>query len=175
MMPHARQDNLLVREVGDELVVYDQERHRAHRLNRTATLVWRRCDGQTTVAEMAALLQSELNLVAVDEGLVWLALDRLEKAHLLRPWRRPAKAAGITRRQVARQLAGTAAVALLPVVATLVAPTPALAQSPVADACIFKDDCESVCSDKHGSGVGRKCCQTTKICTRTSALTCECK
>jgi hypothetical protein len=129
MRPQARQDQLLMREVGDELVVYDQERHRAHRLNRTAALVWRHCDGQTTVAELAELLHHEFNLPA-NEEVIWLALDRLEKAHLLQErLPRSTKAAGVSRRQVMRRLGRTAAVALLPVVATLVAPTPAMAQT----------------------------------------------
>ncbi len=35
MLPEARQEKPLVREVGEELVVYDQDRHRARRLNPT--------------------------------------------------------------------------------------------------------------------------------------------
>ena len=34
MQPRARTEQLLVRQVADELVVYDQERDRAHRLSR---------------------------------------------------------------------------------------------------------------------------------------------
>jgi hypothetical protein len=114
-----------------ELVVYDQKRHRVHILNRTSALVWRHCDGQTTVADMATLLHSELNLPA-DEEVVWLALRKLERAHLLRErLMRPAGAAGITRLEAIRKLrvAGIAAV-LLPVVTSIVAPTPASAATP---------------------------------------------
>ncbi len=64
MQPQARQDKLLVQEVGDELVVYDQKRHVAHSLNRTAALVWQNCDGQRTVADLAALLGLPLVVVA---------------------------------------------------------------------------------------------------------------
>lgn len=139
MRPHAREEALLVQEVGDELVVYDQERHRAHRLNRTAALVFRRCDGRKTVAELAALVQEDSGLPE-GEGLVWLALDRLEKAHLLRErLKRPAKEAGITRRRVMRKL-GVAGVLsfLLPVVTTLAVPTPAMAGTPARGCCEFR-------------------------------------
>jgi hypothetical protein len=132
MLPRARKHQLLVQEVGDELVVYDQERHQVHRLNRTAALVWRHCDGQTTVAELAALLATESNLPA-DEELAWLALRQLEKADLLQqPPTRPAGGTRVTRRQLLAKLGRTAAVALLvPVVMTIVAPTPAMAQTTV--------------------------------------------
>ncbi|MCS6860092.1 MAG: PqqD family protein [Abditibacteriales bacterium] len=130
MLPEARKDKLLVQDVGDELVVYDQERHRAHRLNRTAAFVWRHCDSQKTAAEVAALLESELNVPA-NEELVWWTLNRLDKARLLQePLAQPAEAASISRRQVVRKLGLVGGLALLlPVVTSIVAPTPAMAAS----------------------------------------------
>ena len=56
LMPRARQDELVVEELPDETLVYDLKRHEAHCLNRTSALAWRRCDGRTTVAEVAVLL-----------------------------------------------------------------------------------------------------------------------
>lgn len=134
MHPKARTEQLLLQEVGDELVVYDQQRHRAHRLNGAAALVWRHCDGRTGVADLAALLHGESNVPA-DEELVRLALDQLARAHLLQDdSTRPTDAARISRRQVLRKLGRTAAVALLvPTVMTILAPTPARAQSPGGD------------------------------------------
>jgi hypothetical protein len=151
MRPHARKDHLLVREVGDELVVYDRERHHAHRLNRTAALVWRHCDGQRTVAEIARLLQYELNH-AVDEKLVWLSLLRLDRAHLLRERvTGPQKLTGQSRRQVVRKLGLVGALSfLLPVVTTLAAPTPALAQSGVTFTCT--PDAGNTCCVCQGGG-----------------------
>src|SRR5439155_22958956 len=125
----ARDQGLLCREVPDGLMVYDQDRHEAHSLNQTAALVWRHCDGQTGVPELATLLQQELKLPA-EEAVVWLALDRLEKAHLLQErLLRSREAAGMSRRAVIRKL-GLAGglVALLPLVDSLNAP-PAFAQS----------------------------------------------
>ena len=40
MLPKARQEQLTVRELPDETVVYDLARHKAHCLNPTAALIW---------------------------------------------------------------------------------------------------------------------------------------
>ena len=45
-----------VERLAGETLVYDLRRHRAHCLNPAATLVWRCCDGRTTVASAAARL-----------------------------------------------------------------------------------------------------------------------
>ncbi len=38
--PRSRTEGLVVRQAGEELLVYDLERHRAHCLNRAAAIVW---------------------------------------------------------------------------------------------------------------------------------------
>src|SRR5919202_6081381 len=83
LMPHARTDQLVVSEVDDEVLVYDRTRDRAHCLNRTTALVWRHCDGRTTIEALAARLQGELG-APVEAEVVWLALRQLDRAHLLR-------------------------------------------------------------------------------------------
>src|ERR1051325_9891699 len=86
-LPRARKEMLLIQAVGDELVVYDQERHRAHTLNATAAFVWRNCNGQNTVDDIAELLEKQLNIGSNEacdvEGLVWLTLRELENCSLL--------------------------------------------------------------------------------------------
>src|SRR5262245_8289396 len=99
MNPRARQEHILTEPVADELVVYDEVRHRAHRLNRSAALVWRHCDGQRSPAELATLLAQQLG-EAAGEDLVWLALDRLEAANLLQePLQRSTEQRRLSRRQ----------------------------------------------------------------------------
>ena len=122
-IPRARTDQLLCRNLPDGLMLYDPTRHHAYTLNRTAALVWQQCDGRTSIAAMAAQLQQTLN-APVGEEVVWLALDRLEKAHLLQgPLSRPAGTERYTRREAVRKLGLAGAVgALLPVVASLAAP-----------------------------------------------------
>ena len=58
--PKARQNDLVVQEVFDELVIYDLERNQVHSLNPTAALVWQQCDGQTSPAQLADLYFEEV-------------------------------------------------------------------------------------------------------------------
>ena len=136
MEPRARKEQLVVAEpIDDEVVVYDLQRDRAHRLNRTAALVWSHCDGQQTVGDLTGLLQAELDPVA-DEDLVRLALDQLSAAHLLENSRpRPADQVRTSRRQFVRKvgLVGTLSL-LLPVVTSITAPTVAEAQTALCTA-----------------------------------------
>ena len=122
MKPQRRKEGLVVRELPDEVLVYDLQRHRAHCLNPTAGFVFKQCDGHTSVKEIAKRLRQDM-AVPADEKWVFLALDRLRKVHLLE---KPNGAAGngprYSRRELLRR-AGVAGAALLPVVISLVAPT----------------------------------------------------
>src|SRR2546427_1350322 len=80
--PRARANQLVTRDVGDELLVYDLERHKAYCLNQVAMQVFRHCDGETTIPDMALRIGNALGM-PVDEQAVHLGLLRLEKAHLL--------------------------------------------------------------------------------------------
>ena len=130
MTPRARTTGLITEWVDDELVVYDRERDRAHRLNRTAAVTFRHADGQRTVEDLVAVLRRELD-PAADEDLVWLALERLSAAHLLEtPVPRTADEVRTSRRHFVRKVGLVGALSLLlPVVATISAPTAAQAQS----------------------------------------------
>jgi len=133
--PLQRTEGLVVRELSGELIVYDRQRHQAHCLNPTAAHVFRLCDGRTTVEELARRLGQELGGPA-HLDLVWLSLQRLERAHLLEPLEAPAGVRRQSRRELVRRLGLAAAV--LPVVATVLAPTPAQA---VASACVVGTNC----------------------------------
>ena len=125
--PRARREGLVIQELPDEVLVYDRDRDKAHCLNHTAALVWKYCDGKTTVPTMARNLERDLNANNVDEKIVWYALDQLSKDHLLEgnlvP---PTLFGGMTRRQMV-QVLGLAAVVAIPLVTSIVAPTPAQA------------------------------------------------
>ncbi len=69
-------------DVGDETVLYDPELDRVHRLNPTAAAVWRHCDGNATVDDIATALRDEFGRQPPQE-LVWLALGQLSNAGLL--------------------------------------------------------------------------------------------
>ena len=80
--PRARKDHLVVKEMPDEVLIYDLQNDKAHCLNHTAALVWNYCDGRTSVATMTGRLKRELD-IPVDERVVWLALDQLSRNNLL--------------------------------------------------------------------------------------------
>jgi Coenzyme PQQ synthesis protein D (PqqD) len=130
--PRARSAGILTEELGDELLVYDEQRDLACRLNATAATVWQASDGQHTIEELVELLQERLGEVA-DPDLVMLTLDDLDEHGLLESGYqgRDSDEATISRRRFMRRagLAGAVAVSL-PVVEMIVAPTPAAAQSP---------------------------------------------
>ena len=142
-LPRARQASLIIKEVDDETLVYDMEADKAHCLNSTAAQVWKSCDGKTSVQEIASQL-SVPEGAPVDENLVWLALDQLEKFKLLdEAPAKPAMLAGLTRRQMVARL-GIAAAAL-PAIVSIVTPH-AYAQGslrPPDTCCVNPNDCQS--------------------------------
>ncbi len=129
--PLARKEGLVIQELPDEVLVYDLDRDRAHCLNETAAFVWQRCDGRTTTGEIARSLGTKVN-APVDEKVVWFAIDQLKQNHLMTntpvP---PQRVAGLNRREMVRAL-GLAAAVAVPVVASIVAPTPAQASTCLA-------------------------------------------
>lgn len=130
--PLARTAQLLTEPIDDELVVYDERRAVAFRLNHTAASVWRNCDGEHSVSELAQLLEVEVEEL-VDEELVLVALDDLDEHGLLESGyvRRDPQGATLSRRRFIRRagVVGTATLAL-PVVQGIVVPAPAAALSP---------------------------------------------
>lgn len=127
-LPRARKEQLLMRELGNERLVYDEKSEEAHCLNLTAALVWDHCDGRTTVSEMAELLAKEMRVPASDE-IVRFALHQLDKSELLEtPLERSAQAAKMSRREMVRRVGITAAVTL-PLITSIIAPTSAEAAS----------------------------------------------
>jgi hypothetical protein len=154
LMPRSRVEQLVVQEMSDETLVYDLDRHKAHCLNRAAATVWRHCDGRTSVREMAEILHRESSDLPASESVVWVALDQLGKARLLdAPVVPPAALANAGRRAALKRigLVGGAA-ALLPVITSIVAPTPAAAATcrPSNAACTSSAQCCSgLCNAMH--------------------------
>ncbi len=169
LMPRARQDELIVEELQDETLVYDLERHKARCLNRTAALVWRNCDGRTSVAEMVALLE-EQSATPTDEAVVWMALDRLSRAHLLvEPVTLPADRAQYSRREMLRTLRRVAGISLLlPVIESIVSPL-AAAQGSCVVGCGGVPNC-TPCS----ANCNKFCCNGSCVPSGQARSVCGC-
>jgi hypothetical protein len=141
-MPIARKQGLVIQELPGEVLVYDLDRDRAHCLNETAAFVWQRCDGRNTTAQIARGLGEQF-ACTVDENIVWLALDQLGRNRLLESQPIPPPAAtGMNRRAMVRAL-GLAAVVAVPVVTSIVAPTPTQAATctPQGGGCSISSEC----------------------------------
>ncbi len=128
MPQRLESEDLIFEELRDELMIYDSRRNQAFCLNPTATFVWKHSDGNTTVAEMASSLGKKLD-AAVDEQVIWFALDQFSKDGLLAPSTTlPGSVAGVTRRTLLRKM-GVGAIALPAVTSLLVSPVKAHASS----------------------------------------------
>ena len=119
-MPKAKTERLIVREIDGETLVYDLGRHAASCLNEFAARVWRACNGETSVAAIAAALGEA-------ERAVWLALHQLTKAQLLTE--AIAFPPDISVAKSRREIAGRLGLGAAAFVTSIVAPMPAQAAS----------------------------------------------
>lgn len=141
----ARQNGIVVQEMPDEVLVYDLDTNKAHCLNHSAAFVWKSCDGSNTVGDIVKQFKATGG-GKVTEDFVWLAIDQLHETGLLQNEVAP-KFEGQSRRQVIKTI-GLASMVALPVIASLVAPTSALAS--VSCTCTASSSC-----------AGRACPSTT--------------
>ena len=121
-VPAVRAAGLLESRVGDELVLYDVERDRAHALNPAALTLWRACDGSVDVAELALRL-------SVDRDVIWFGLRELDRLGLLAsPLPQSLSAHRIGRREMLKKVAVGSAIGLaVPTIISVVAADPAAA------------------------------------------------
>ncbi len=129
--PQARRAGLIVQELLDELLIYDEQRHRAFCLNPTAAFVWKQADGRRTIATLSRDVERAFGVPEGEgEALVRLALNRLARARLLEngqpflndKWS-PSRRELI--RRIGRWGLSASLAFLLPTVKALVAPTAA--------------------------------------------------
>lgn len=126
--PKARSENLIVEQLDGETLVYDVERDRAHCLNSTAGQVWKLCNGRRSLNDIAQLLhrgtsKPDAETIKATEELVWLALDQLNRDHLLiQETFTRSKVPTISRREAIRRV-GIGATIAIPIVASITAPT----------------------------------------------------
>ena len=152
-LPRARKEGLLIQELPEEVLVFDLSTAKAHCLNHTAALVWRRCDGKTSIAEVTKLLQKEWG-THVDAGVVLLALDQLEKARLIEEG--SALSDRVSRRDVLRRI-GWAAAVTLPLITSVLAPTAASAATCIPDSACGPSTCGFPCHITGNSDCTKVC------------------
>jgi hypothetical protein len=151
----ARSDGLVVERLNRELLIYDLDHDEVHHLDSTCAAVFELCDGHTTPDQLAARTAEQLGQ-PLSTDTVHEALEQLAAKHLLD---QPQTSAGVSRREAVRKAAliGAGAAAAAPVIKSVVAPTPAQAQS------------EGSCVPQGGA-----CTQgTTKCCADTCPANCE--
>lgn len=151
-IPEARLEGLVIQDMPEEVLVYDLDTNKAHCLNQTAAFVWKACDGKNTVTDITDML-SQISDNPVQEDLIWLAIDQLSEKNLLKT-ELTTKFHGESRRSVIKKI-GFAAVVALPVVASLVAPTSALANASCG--CTDLVTCGSGCAGNCNNGVPVNC------------------
>ena len=135
----ARDAEIVIQEVDNELLVYDLKNNKAHHLNKTSSLVWQNCDGKNTFDEVAEVLEKELGS-KVEADFIWLALEELEKHDLLENSTANENFDGLTRRDVLFRYALPSII--LPAIVSLSSPKAVQAQSCIAllDACDPNND-----------------------------------
>lgn len=147
-MPHARREDLVIKEVAGETLVYDCKTHRAHCLNPVAAFVWSRCDGRSSMAGVEGVLHERFGAPQGDD-LAARALRELGAAGLLAETPVPAPAGrAVSRRDMLKALGAAAACA--PLVVSILSPTPAQAASLLGTgaACTDSAQCSSgICQD----------------------------
>jgi hypothetical protein len=120
-VPAARVSDLVINDVHGEVLVYDKQCHHIHHLNATAAAIWRLCDGERTVRDLALH-------ASIDEEAVRLALRKCEDARLLDGPLSTEMRGTQSRRTFLRKTAVAGAIAL-PAIVSISAPTAAQSDS----------------------------------------------
>ncbi len=128
MNPKVRTQNLLIEQIGDEVVIYDRENNKSHLLNKAAAVVWRQSTGSASIEEVTKSFCEETGLDA-DADVVLLALRQFREARLLEEGP-VGPDPSLTRRSIIKRFGlGIGAAALVPLVESVTAPSAAQAQS----------------------------------------------
>ena len=159
MKPQARKNDLVIQEVGGEILVYDLKTNKAICLNQTSALVWQNCDGKKDAMKIANEIEKQLGS-AVSEDFVWFAVNQLQQVSLLENKVSGDKFKGLSRREVIKKV-GLGTVIALPIVSGLIAPTAAMALS-------------NACSCPDGQGMSATSCTNSPQCMGTcSGVSCN--
>ncbi len=149
-LPQARNENIVIQESEKEILIYDLITHQAFCLNETAKIVFEACDGKTSVAEFK-------KTSGFTDDLIFLTLDGLQQQNLIES-EHINYLGGLSRREIIRRV-GLASLVMMPIITTIVVPTPVNAASPVIVICppgsrrLFCVATPEDCSTRCGLGV----------------------
>jgi hypothetical protein len=111
--PKSRTDGLVIRQLGVDTMVMDQETTNVHCLNQLAFLVYSYADGNSTPEQIAERI-SETDAIPATTDSVELALEQLSKRGLLaETLPEPSEEQRIRRRAAIKQLATALAVPVI--------------------------------------------------------------
>lgn len=157
--PLARKEKLVIEQMASEVLVYDLEIHKAHCLNLTSAVIWQHCNGKNNISGIAQLASRDLQ-ANVSEEIVLLALNQLEKFHLLEKQDDIAFAfPKVSRRDVMKRI-GVASAIAIPLVTSIVAPTALASASCVNQPCTVgtPGTCPPACTCSGGAPGGPGFC-----------------
>lgn len=159
--PKGRENELVVQNLKGEVLLYDLTNNKAYCLNETSAAIWNLCDGNSSVSDITKQLSKKLKQPVTDD-LVYLALDQFKQDNLLSDNEKvEIKFDGLSRREVIRKV-GFASMVALPVIASLIAPTAAMAQSAgsrtLGQTCTTSAECASSAPNCVQTGASQSCC-----------------
>lgn len=163
LLPKARSSGLVVEEVVDEVLVYELETHQARLLSPQTAKIWRLCDGQQTIEDIAEELAVAQSVVeeTIKELFAFELLDASPEKSVA-----DGECADLSRRSVLTQGAAATLFAA-PAIVTISIPTAAAALSPLpgqGKSCNNEADCgvpkgaNGLCCVGKVRGSGGRCC-----------------
>lgn len=127
IFPVARQRDILVQSIENEVLVYDLKTNKALCLNITSAAIWQFCNGKNSIADIASHFQTQSNQ-PVPVELVEITLEKLSKENLLENYQPANLMNKKSRREMIRKV-GLATAMALPIITSIVAPSAVAAAS----------------------------------------------
>jgi hypothetical protein len=147
-LPFLRTENIVIKELPSEILIYDLEKNKAFCLNETARLIMEQCDGIRSIDEAIINLNQKLKS-KVGEEMVWMVVDQLKSANFIeKDYEIPVAITRVSRRKILHSAAALGIA--LPIITSLVAPTAAQAQSSCAgveEDCLINAPINGCCPD----------------------------
>lgn len=121
-LPPVRSQDIVMQDLGQEILLYDLTINKAFCLNQTASIVFRHCDGITNLADL------KFKNRQLSDEVIFLTLDLLQKNNLIESPNYQSPFADLSRREVIRKV-GLASMIALPLISSVIAPSAAMSAS----------------------------------------------